>query len=314
MEVPTKLGARYRPGNQESMSEGLTAHRLILGDARTMQEIDDESIHLIVTSPPYADLKTYDNESGCQLGSIDDYERFLAELDRVWAECRRVLVPGGRICCVVGDVCISRRSGGRHYVLPLSSDIQVRARNLDLDCLTPIRWYKVANVALEASSSARYLGKPNLPGGIIKNDIETIVFLRKPGAYRSPSPEMEAASRIGKEDYAKWFRAIWTDITGASTRDHPAPYPVALAERLVRMFSFAGDIVLDPFAGTGTTAVAARRVGRSSVSYEVEPRYFDMMRRRLAKTDDLLSLAASPVEIRRPIAGVSSRLIAATVN
>src|SRR5688572_8877273 len=140
---------------------GPTQHHIYEADARRMPWIETESVHLVCTSPPYGSLKEYPDHPG-QLGNIAVYEEFLAELDRVWAECLRVLVPGGRIACVVGDVCISRRKGGRHHVLPLSADLQVRARKLGFDCLTPIRWYKVANIALEASRSARYLGKPNL--------------------------------------------------------------------------------------------------------------------------------------------------------
>jgi DNA modification methylase len=132
-----------------------------------------ESAHLVCTSPPYGSLKTYPDHDG-QLGNIASYERFLAELDTVWSECLRILVPGGRIACVVGDVCISRRAGGRHHVLPLSADLQVRARKLGFDCLTPIRWMKVSNIRLEATRSSRFLGKPNLPNGVVKNDIEHI--------------------------------------------------------------------------------------------------------------------------------------------
>ncbi len=257
-------------------------HRIVCADARDLSFIRDESIHLVVTSPPYFDLKKYAAESDGQLAEIHNYEGFLDELDKVWAECARVLVPGGRVCCVVGAVTISRREGGRHYVLPLPSDIQVRSRRLGLDNLTPIIWLKVSNIALEASRSSRFLGKPNLPNGVVKNDFETIVMLRKPGGYRSPTPEMEAGSRITTEDYSRWFAPIWSDITGASTRNHPAPYPVELAYRLIRMFSFVGDTVLDPFLGSGTTAVAAIKAGRNSVGIEVEPRYIAQTRKRLA--------------------------------
>jgi len=257
-------------------------HRLVLGDARDMSMLADESVHLVVTSPPYFDLKKYAADSGAQLAEVHDYETFLDQLDHVWLECRRVLVPGGRICCVVGAVTIARRAGGRHYVLPLPSDIQVRSRRLGLDNLTPIIWLKVSNIVLEASTSSRFLGKPNLPNGVIKNDFETIVMLRKPGGYRSPTPEMEAESRIENEDYFRWFAPIWSDITGASTRHHPAPFPVELAYRLIRMFSFAGDTVLDPFLGSGTTTEAAIRAGRNSIGVECEPAYIDLASRRLA--------------------------------
>jgi len=258
-----------------------TEHFIYQADSRDLSFLPDNSLHLVVTSPPYGALKRYEDNPG-QLGHIEDYESFLAELDKVWAECARVLVPGGRIAAVVGDVCISRRRGGRHYVLPLSADIQVRARALGLDALTPIRWLKVANIKLEASNSSRFLGKPNLPNGVIKNDIEHIVFLRKPGGYRKPTAEMEDRSRISTEDYAKLFCPIWT-VGGASTRNHPAPYPKEIAARLIRMFSFSGDVVLDPFAGTGTTSLAALEAGRNSIGVEIEPKYVAMIEQRLSQ-------------------------------
>jgi modification methylase len=251
-----------------------TNHEFRLGDARDLGILGDESVELVVTSPPYGNLKEYPLHDG-QLGNLASYESFLDELDKVWLECHRVLVPGGRVCAVVGDVCLSRRKAGRHHVLPLAADIQVRARKLGFDSLTPIIWYKVANITLEASRSSRFLGKPYLPGGIIKNDRETIVMLRKPGGYRKPTPIMEANSRIGKDDYFRWFSPIWSDVTGASTRDHPAPYPVEIPRRLVSMFSFVGDTVLDPFGGTGTTAQASALTGRNSISFEIEPSYFE---------------------------------------
>jgi site-specific DNA-methyltransferase (adenine-specific) len=245
-----------------------------------MPEIPDESVHLVVTSPPYANLKQYEPDNPNQLGDIADYEKFLDELDKVWAECARILVPGGRICCVVGDVNVARSKGGRHYVLPLGAEIRVRGRRVGLDHLQGITWYKVANIQLEASKSNRYLGKPNLPGGIIKNDIEHIIFLRKPG-YRSPSGEMEDRSLIPTELYVKLFRSIWDDIRGASLAQHPAPFPPEIASRLIRMFSFVGDTVVDPFAGTGTTALAAMQLLRSSISYEIEPKYVRLIQSRL---------------------------------
>lgn len=255
-------------------------HIVIQGDARDLSQIESESVHLICTSPPYFNLIEYP-DGASQLGNMSDYEDFLQQLELVWRECERVLVPGGRIACVVGDVLVSRRRGGRHHVLPLGADIQVQARSVGLDCLTPIRWLKVGNIALEASRSARYLGKPNLPNGIVKNDIEQILFLRKPGGYRSPTPQQEAESRIPTDQYAKWFRPIWDDIPGARRTFHPAPFPLALAERIVRMFSFTGDVVLDPFAGTGTTAAAAISTRRCSISVEIDETYVAAIEARI---------------------------------
>ena len=265
-----------------------TSHTVRLGDARELSWIPNESVHLVVTSPPYANLLEYPAHAA-QLGNIAAYETFLAQLDMVWAECLRTLVPGGRVACVVGDVCVSRRKGGRHYVLPLSADIQVRGRALGFDVLTPIRWQKVANIKLEASNSSRFLGKPNLPNGIIKNDLEHILFLRKPGGYRKPTPEQERLSRIETEEYISLFAAVWSNVSGQQRKDHPAPYPVEIPRRLIRMFSFAGDTVLDPFAGTGTSAVAAIESGRNSISVEIESKYVDQIETRLVKATPVLA-------------------------
>lgn len=257
-----------------------TTHNLALGDARDLTSIPDASVHLIVTSPPYWTLKKYETRKG-QLGDIEDYEKFLTELDKVWAHCARILVPGGRICCVVGDVCIPRRQS-RHHVMPLHADIQVRARSHGLDCLTPILWHKIANGVTEVrGNGAGFYGKPYQPGAVVKNDVEYIVFMRKPGEYRTTTMLQKALSMLTKAEMQAWFRSFWTDIKGASTREgHPAPYPVELAERLIRMFSFAGDIVLDPFAGTGSTTSGAIRSGRNSIGIELEPKYLAMARKR----------------------------------
>lgn len=253
-----------------------TEHQISQGDARDLSLIADSSVHLVVTSPPYWTLKEYAEGGGAdQLGAIEDYEIFLNELDKVWRECARVLVPGGRICCVVGDVCIPRRKLGRHFVVPLHADIQVRTRSLGLDVLTPILWHKIANGVTEAKGNgAGFYGKPYQPNAVVKNDIEYILFMRKGGEYRRVSPLQKALSILTKEEMQRWWRSIWTDVRGASTKaGHPAPYPPALAERLIRMFSFAGDTVLDPFVGTGSTSVAAVAAGRNSIGVEIDSGY-----------------------------------------
>jgi modification methylase len=263
-----------------------TRHEMILGDARDLSMLPDGSVHLVVTSPPYFNLKLYASDAdGCQLGHIDDYEAFLDELDRVWRECERVLVPGGRVCCIIGDILIPRRTDGRHRVLPLPSDIQVRSRSYGLDNLTPILWFKIGNRTNEAGGgSSGYYGKPYQPGAIIKNDHEHIVMLRKPGGYRTTPMLQKALSMLQREEMDAWMRPVWSDIRGASLRDgHPAPFPAELAERLIRMFSFAGDLILDPFAGSGSTAVAAIHAGRNSISIEIEEEYLNAATRRAAK-------------------------------
>ena len=258
-----------------------TIHRLYQGDARSFSYIPDESVHLVATSPPYWKLKRY-NDSPGQLGHVLDYEEFLDDLKQVWAESYRVLVPGGRLVCVVGDVCLSRKENGRHVVVPLHADICVICRKLGFDNLNPIIWHKISNAAFEANTSSKFLGKPYEPNAIVKNDIEFILMQRKPGGYRQPTEEQRRLSMIPKDEFNEWFRQIWT-LNGASTREHPAPFPIELATRLVRMFSFHGDTVLDPFSGSGTTMLAAMKWGRNSLGIEIDPEYCRMAARQFWK-------------------------------
>jgi DNA modification methylase len=268
-----------------------THHDLYRRDSRKIDFLAPESIHLVVTSPPYWTLKDYNVGDG-QLGHIADYDKFLSELDKVWKACFAALVPGGRLICVVGDVCLSRRKNkGEHLVMPLHASIQEHCRALGFSNLSPIIWHKIANAAYEATGNGGgFLGKPYEPNAVIKNDIEFILMERKPGGYRSPSLATRILSVIPADQHKAWFQQIWTGLTGASTRDHPAPYPLQFAERLIRMFSFVGDTVLDPFMGTGTTNVAAAKWGRHSVGIEIDPCYFDMAATRFdTETPKLLA-------------------------
>lgn len=269
-----------------------TDHHLYRGDARQMSQVAPGTVHLVLTSPPYWTLKEYRDTSG-QLGHIEDYDHFLTELDKVWRQCFTVLVPGGRLICVVGDVCLSRReNGGRHTVVPLHASIQERCRKLGFDNLAPIIWHKISNAAYEVDSGSGFLGKPYEPNAVVKNDIEFILMERKSGGYRAPEISAKILSLISAENHGKWFQQIWTGITGASTKHHPAPYPLELAERLIRMFSFVGDTVLDPFLGTGTTTIAAAKWGRNSIGYEIDDHYFAQAQKRIAhETSSLFSRA-----------------------
>ncbi|MEI7671417.1 MAG: DNA-methyltransferase [Syntrophales bacterium] len=283
-----------------------TIHRLINGDARDLSFVDDESVHLVVTSPPYWNLKRY-NENPDQLGHVQDYEVFLNELEKVWRQVFRILVPGGRLVCVVGDVCVARRDFGRHLVFPLHADICVICRRLGFDNLNPIIWHKISNASYEVTNGSKFLGKPYEPNAIIKNDMEFILMQRKPGGYRQPTTAQRDASRISKEEFNRWFQQIW-NLTGASTKHHPAPFPLELATRLVRMFSFSGDTVLDPFCGSGTTMVAAFRTGRNSVGIEIDPEYCRMAARYLkAENTDLF--ASAELRFEKAYAGRSCAIM-----
>jgi len=278
--------------------ETATIHRLVQGDARDLSFLGDESIHLVLTSPPYWTLKRY-NDSASQLGHVSDYEQFVKELEKVWREVFRVLTPGGRLVCVVGDVCLSRReNGGRHTVVPLHADICVTCRRIGFDNLNPIIWHKISNASYEVSNGSKFLGKPYEPNAIIKNDIEYILMQRKPGGYRKPTEEQRRLSVISKENFDTWFQQFW-NLTGASTKEHPAPFPLELASRLVRMFSFVGDTVLDPFCGTGTTMVAALKAARNSIGVETDTAYCRMATSRLMlDNSSLFSRATFQVEMR----------------
>jgi DNA modification methylase len=276
-----------------------TRHILAQGDARNLAALPDQTIELVVTSPPYWTLKRY-NPSAGQLGYVGDYGAFIAELNKVWSECFRVLRPGGRLVIVVGDVCLSRREHGRHSVVPLHASIQEGCRRIGFDNLAPIIWYKIANAKHEAQSpnGSGFLGKPYEPNAVVKNDIEYILMQRKPGGYRKPTTAMRLLSVISERDHKQWFQQIW-QLPGASTRSHPAPFPLELAVRLVRMFSFVGDTVLDPFMGTGTTNVACARWGRNSMGYEIDAAYCQQASHRLQRERHNL-FANLSIDIRDP--------------
>ena len=282
--IPALARDKGRMGEVEQAVKSLpSSHELYQGDARDLSMLDEESVDLVVTSPPYFNLKDYENSTGGedQLGDIDDYEHFNNQVDQVWRQAYEKLVPGGRMVVVVGDVLRSRSEHGRHRVVPLHATIQEHCIDIGFDNLAPIIWYKIGNASLEAGGNARFLGKPYEPGAVIKNDIEYILLFRKPGGYRSPSVEERILSVLEADEHQKMFRQLWDDIQGEPQTDHPAPFPAELAERLIRMFSFVGDTVLDPFAGTGSTAVAASRVGRNSVSVELEDEYVDVAEARI---------------------------------
>jgi DNA modification methylase len=291
---------------EAAIREVPTSHRLLVGDARHLASFPNASVHLAVTSPPYWTLKKYNEREG-QLGHWADYQTFLDQLDLVWSEVYRMLVPGGRLIVVVGDVCLSRRQNkGRHTVVPLHASIEERCRQIGFDGLAPVIWHKISNAVHEVERASAFLGKPYEPNSVIKNDIEFILMQRKPGGYRTPTVETRLLSLIPASSHKRWFNQIWTDVKGESTRKHPAPYPLELANRLIRMFSFVGDTVLDPFAGTGTTSVAAALAGRSSIGIDIDPSYLDLAHQRLcgdapasATIEPISLLARSPDRIER---------------
>lgn len=269
-----------------------TSHLLVTADARDLSFLLDNSIQLVVTSAPYHDLKRYRPAPG-QLGSCESYEAFLDKLDAVWRECYRVLAPGGTAAINLGDVLRSRSKHGEHHVLPLHADVLSRTTRMGFRALTGIIWNKIGNCSFENQEST-VLGQPGQPNGIVRAELEHIIRLRKPApSYRSATPAQRRDSAIASGDYARWFRPIWNDVSGTRTTGaHPAPFPVEIPYRLIRMFSMSGDCVLDPFSGSATTALAAAMAGRSSVCADVVPEYTALGIERLRRAAVELHAAA----------------------
>lgn len=265
----------------QKVSQLQTKHLLEKRDSRDLSSLEDNSIQLAITSPPYWNLKKYDHFEE-QLGNIDEYEKFHHELNKVWRETLRVLEPGGRLIVIVGDVLLSRRKFGRHKVVPLHADIQVNCEKIGFDNLAPIFWHKISNASFEAKGNSKFLGKPYEPNGIIKHDVEYILMFRKPGGYRSPNKTQRKLSVISEDNFNEWYQQIW-NINGASSRFHPAPYPKKVTDRLIQMFSFVNDTVIDPFVGSGTTVLSCCDYGRNSIGYDINSEYLKLAYDRVGK-------------------------------
>jgi site-specific DNA-methyltransferase (adenine-specific) len=250
---------------------------MILGDARRMPELEDGSVHLVVTSPPYWQLKDYDHPG--QIGYHETYEEYVASLHAVFAECARVLLPGCRICVNIGDQFLRGKFYGRYRVLPIRNDISRSLESLGLDPMGAIVWQKVTTC--NTSGGATIMGSFPYPrNGILKIDYEHILIFKKPGRTPPPSGAAKERSKLTKEEWNRWFCGHW-NFAGEKQSRHVAAFPVELPRRLIRMFTFEGESVLDPFLGSGTTTLAAEETGRSSIGYEINADFVPEIRERL---------------------------------
>lgn len=257
-----------------------TTHYLYPGDCRRMPQLADESVQLVVTSPPYWCLKDYQHPG--QIGYEQSYEAYLAALEEVMGECLRVLEPGCRLAINIGDQYLRASEHGRYRVQPIPADLTVSGRRLGFDFMGGIIWRKISTT--RTTGGGALMGSMYYPrDGHITYEHETILLLRKPGQSRRPGEEAKERSRLTLEQRSRWFRGVWDDVPPVRQKGHLAMFPVELPRRLILMYTFWGETVLDPFMGSGTTAEAAALTGRHSVGYEVNPDYLDRARQRLSR-------------------------------
>lgn len=248
-----------------------------------MTRVASESVQLIVTSPPYWQLKDYGSNG--QIGFNDSYEAYIGNLNQVWRECIRVLSPGCRLCINIGDQFSRATTYGRYEVVPIQAEIIRFCKTMGLDYMGGVIWQKTTTT--NPSGGGAIMGSFPYPrNGILKIDYEFILLFKKPGNAPKPTEEQKHLSALTGEEWSQFFNSHWT-FPGVRQGDHPAMFPEELPHRLIKMFSFAGEMVLDPFAGSGTTALAAMHLGRNSIGYEINPAFLRAMKKKLGAGRDL---------------------------
>ena len=258
--------------------ENPTRHRVVIGDSRRLRLVEDDSVHLVVTSPPYWQLKDYGDEN--QIGFDDSYEDYVNHLNVVWNECRRVLAPGCRLCINVGDQFARSVYYGRYKVIPIRTEIIKFCESVGFDYMGTIIWQKAAT--MNTTGGASVMGSYPYPrNGIIKIDYEWILLFKKLGTAPPVERERKERSRLTKEEWNQYFRGHW-NFPGERQDKHLAMFPAELPKRLIKMFSFVGDTLLDPFLGSGTTCLSAMNLGRNSIGYEINEKFVGVIREKLA--------------------------------
>ncbi|MDD4516014.1 DNA methyltransferase [Massilibacteroides sp.] len=258
-----------------------TTHKIINGDSRTMNELQDKSVHLIVTSPPYWQLKDYGTEN--QIGFHDDYETYINHLNLTWSECQRVLHDGCRLCINIGDQFARSTYYGRYKIIPIHTEIIKFCETIGLDFMGQIIWQKTTT--MNTTGGASIMGSfPHPRNGIVKLDFEYILLFKKQGKGPQPTKEQKELSSMSNEDWNTYFNGHWY-FTGVKQDKHLAMFPEELPNRLIRMFSFPGETVLDPFMGSGTTAAVAKKLNRNSIGYEINPDFIPIIKERIENKD-----------------------------
>ena len=251
--------------------------KIIIGDSRNMAEVADESVSLIVTSPPYWHLKDYGVPG--QIGYGQTLHEYLLDLARVWKECWRVLEPGRRLCINIGDQFARAVVYGRYKVIPLHAEIIAQCETIGFDYMGAIIWQK--KTTMHTTGGAVVMGSfPYPPSGIVELDYEFILLFRKPGKKVRISPKKKEAARLSRDEWKEYFSGHWT-FGGERQVGHEAMFPEELPRRLIRMFSFPEEVVLDPFLGSGTTVRVALELGRNGVGYEIQPAFIPIIQEKL---------------------------------
>lgn len=254
-----------------------TKHKIIIGDSRWMKEISDESVHLIITSPPYWQLKDYGN--GRQIGFNDSYEDYINNLNLVWYKCHRVLHKGCRLGINIGDQFARSVYYGRYKVIPIRTEIIKFCESVGFDYMGAIIWQKVTTC--HTTGGATVMGSYPYPrSGILKLDYEFILIFRKYGNPPKVSKEIKDQSKLTQEEWNQYFTGHW-NFPGERQDKHLAMFPEELPRRLIKMFSFVGDTILDPFLGSGTTSLASRNLGRNSIGYEINEDFLPIIKEKL---------------------------------
>jgi modification methylase len=254
-----------------------TQHTVINGDSRCMKELEDKSVHLVITSPPYWQLKDYGSDE--QIGFNDSYENYINNLNLVWKECHRVLNNGCRLCVNIGDQFARSVYYGRYKVIPIRSEIIKFCESIGFDYMGAIIWQK--KTTTNTTGGASIMGSFPFPrNGILSIDYEFILLFKKLGTPKKPDKEVKELSRMTKEEWKEYFAGHW-NFGGAKQDGHIAMFPEELPKRLIKMFSFVGEIVLDPFLGSGTTTLAAKNISRNSVGYEINPKFIPFIKKKL---------------------------------
>jgi len=255
----------------------LTTHKIIIGDSRKMEEIYDKSVHLIITSPPYWQLKDYGVEN--QIGFNDSYENYINHLNLVWNECFRVLHDGCRLCINIGDQFARSIYYGRYKVIPIRTEIIKFCETIGFDYMGAVIWQKPTT--MNTTGGATVMGSFPYPrNGIIKIDYEFILIFKKPGNAPKSPKELKEKSKLSKEEWNEYFSGHW-NFNGEKQTEHLAMFPEELPKRLIKMFSFVGDTVLDPFLGSGTTTLAAKNLDRNSIGYEINKNFLQVIEEKI---------------------------------